>query len=439
MMKSWLRRLPPLRDTLFIRLALLVIMAVLASQIFTLWLTIKQKNELLSRQLYAQVLDTLANYEGVLDTIHISQRDQFLFDSNQPGMPRLLPLSAIHDYSELLPPTAQSLRARLSEVIGEDIQAVIVNDGQRELWMRVPMLDRYYWLAVPLHRYLPPEVRPTLQAAGLVALLSVLAAFALAWRTTLPLSRLAQATRELESGRTPGQLISSGPSEVRELTERFNQMTQALEKAAGERRLMLAGLSHDLRTPLTRLKLSIEMEDDLADKDGMLSDIDDLSRIIGQFIDFARSEEKCSLLPLALDEIASNVLEKFARGGMTVDSELAAAQIKGDALGLQRLIGNLLENARRYGAAPFALKLACEGNQAVLRVCDQGQGIPPELQQAALAPFERLNTHRGGDGGSGLGLAIVSRIVQLHGGKLSFELPEAGGFAVVIRFPLVIR
>ena len=74
MMKSWLRRLPPLRDTLFIRLALLVIMAVLASQIFTLWLTIKQKNELLSRQLYAQVLDTLANYEGVLDTIHISQR-----------------------------------------------------------------------------------------------------------------------------------------------------------------------------------------------------------------------------------------------------------------------------------------------------------------------------------------------------------------------------
>jgi two-component system osmolarity sensor histidine kinase EnvZ len=429
--------LPALRGTLFIRLAALVVMAVLASQVFTLWLGIKQKNTLLAGQLYAQVIDTLADYEGTLETLPPAQREHFLLANSHAGLPRLLPLSQAAAVQRRVPPMGRDLAQQLSDALGERIH-VQFNQGERqELWLRVPVLDGHYWLVMPLTRFLPPSLRPTLQAAGLVALLSLLAAFALAWRTTRPLSQLVSAARQLEAGRTPPPLVPSGPREVRLLIERFNGMEQALEKAASERRLMLAGLSHDLRTPLTRLKLAVEMLAPGADSEGMLSDIDELSHIVSQFIDFARSEEARPMQEVALGELVDTVLSRFARDGMPVAWLRQDASLQGDALSLQRLLSNLLENARRYGQPPFAVSLQLQQGAVCLRVQDGGKGIAPELQQAALAPFERLAAHRGTDGGSGLGLAIVSRIVQQHSGHLQFEHPPAGGFAVCILLPVV--
>lgn len=237
----------------------------------------------------------------------------------------------------------------------------------------------------------------------------------------------------------PPPLQPSGPHEVKQLIERFNGMATALDKAASERRLMLAGLSHDLRTPLTRLKLAVELQDDHSEREGMLSDIDELSRIVGQFIDFARSEEQRALSPLAFDELVESVLGKFARDGMAVGYRREEAVVNGDALGLQRLLSNLLQNARHYGAAPYSVALAVSGAEVTLRVHDSGAGIAPELQQAALAPFERLAAHRGTDGGSGLGLAIVARIVKQHGGSLRFEHSATGGFAVLVTLPLALN
>ncbi len=106
-------------------------------------------------------------------------------------------------------------------------------------------------------------------------------------------------------------------------------------------------------------------------------------------------------------------------------------------VGRRPLLSNLLQNARRYGAAPFAVALEVAGQQVTLRVHDSGSGIPPALQQAALAPFERLAAHRGTDGGSGLGLAIVSRIVKQHAGQLQFAHPPQGGFEVRVTLPLL--
>jgi two-component system osmolarity sensor histidine kinase EnvZ len=121
---------------------------------------------------------------------------------------------------------------------------------------------------------------------------------------------------------------------------------------------------------------------------------------------------------------------------MTVNAE---PEILADALALERLLSNLIDNARRYGQPPIGIEIGVDDTHALLNVIDHGTGIPPELREAALAPFERLAAHRGTDGGSGLGLAIVARIVKQHQGALHFDDVESGGFKVSVRLPLPVH
>ncbi|WP_082824092.1 ATP-binding protein [Crenobacter luteus] len=425
---------------LFGRIALLLVVAVLASQAFTLWLTVRQREDLLAEQLYAQVVDTLADLEGMLDTIPRDERPAFLASYNRPGLPQLLPLDAAagYDFRGQVPRLGMDLAARLASNLSEPVEVRWRQAGERrELWLAVQVVDTRYWLAMPLGRFLGPPLSPTLIASAVVACLALLAAFALAWRVTRPLSRLADASRQLADGVSPEPVEPAGPREIRAFTAQFNRMVAHLDAAASERRLMLAGLSHDLRTPLTRLKLALEMQPDNPDRPDMLDDIDELSRIVNQFIDFARSEEGGRMEWVSLAELADSVVGRFARAGLDVRlSREAEPELLADALALERLLSNLIDNARRYGATPITVTLAEGAGMAELTVHDCGRGIAPAARQAALAPFERLAPQRGHDGGSGLGLAIVSRVVQQHGGLLLFLDPPQGGFAIRVRLPL---
>ncbi|RXZ43815.1 ATP-binding protein [Crenobacter cavernae] len=425
---------------LFGRIALLLVVAVLASQAFTLWLTVRQREDLLAEQLYAQVVDTLADLEGMLDTIPRDDRTAFLSSYNRPGLPQLLPLDAAQRFafSDAVPHLGMQLAGRLATNLSEPVEVRWRQVGERrELWLAVQVVDARYWLVMPLGRFLGPPLSPTLIASAVVAFVALLAAFALAWRVTRPLSKLADASRELGAGGTPAPIEPAGPREIREFTAQFNRMVAHLDAAASERRLMLAGLSHDLRTPLTRLKLTLELQPDNPDRPDMLDDIDELSRIVNQFIDFARSEEGGRMEPVTLAELADSVVARFVRGGLAVRFEREAEpELVADALALERMLSNLIDNARRYGATPITVTLAEGAGMAELTVHDRGRGIPPAAREAALAPFERLAPQRGHDGGSGLGLAIVSRVVQQHGGMLLFIDPPQGGFAIRVRLPL---
>lgn len=426
--------------SLFLRLALLVVVTVLATQVFTLWLSVRQKHALLADQLYAQVIDTLADLEGSLDGMGPAGRRAFLRVYNREGFPQLLPGGAEKGpaFARRLPPLGQAVAERLSANLGEPVSVRWLRTGERqEMWVQVPLLGERYWLVMPMGRFLSPDFTPAMLAAAGVSLLAMLAAFGLAWRVTRPLTRLSDAARLLEAGGVPEPVPATGPREVRLLTERFNRMARALTDSARERRLMLAGLSHDLRTPLTRLKLALALQPDGGDKPDMLDDIDELSRIVQQFIDFARAEEGARLEPVALGDVAASVVGRFVREGMDVRLERQVEDERlADGLALERLLTNLIDNARRYGRAPFTVRLAKDGVDGVcLSVIDCGLGIPPEHREAALSPFERLTAHRGTDGGSGLGLAIVARIVRQHGGTLAFDDPPEGGFAVRVCLP----
>ena len=169
----------------------------------------------------------------------------------------------------------------------------------------------------------------------------------------------------------------------------------------------------------------------------MLADIDELSRIVRQFIDFARAEESARLEPVALAELADSVVARLARSGLDVSLvRHAEPELQADALALERLLSNLLENARRYGKPPVRVEIDQRNGMAELSVIDHGAGIPAALRESALAPFERLAEHRGTDGGSGLGLAIVSRVVKQHHGQLQFADEADGGFRIRILLPL---
>ncbi|UTH75890.1 ATP-binding protein [Chromobacterium sp. IIBBL 290-4] len=430
--------LSKLFGSLFFRLALLVVTVVVATQLFTTWMAEHERFKLLERQLYIQVLDTLSFLEDSMNGMNPQERQEYLDNYNRPGLPNLLPYNAdkSQKFEPELPKIGRMLAERLSHDLNEPIQAHFGRRADhRELWVHVHVLDQAYWLVIPFGRYRDKMIGSLLQSSLIAALFATLLASLFAWRITRPISRVVQASRELAGGTMPKPVPETGPREVRLLAHNFNRMALELDNAARERRLMLAGLSHDLRTPLTRLKLTLEMQADTPDQHDMLSDIDELSRIVRQFIDFARAEESNRLEPLALADLAASVVSRFRREGMDVRLEQRSEpELLADALALERLLSNLLENARRYGQPPVIVRIEQQPGEVELSVIDHGKGIPAEFRESALAPFERLAEHRGTDGGSGLGLAIVSRVVKQHNGKLTLT-DENDAFKVSIRFP----
>ncbi|MCD5361995.1 ATP-binding protein [Chromobacterium aquaticum] len=428
-----------LTGSLFFRLAVLVVLVVLTTQFVTLWMAAGERHKLLDKQLYSQTVDTLAFLEGTMEAMTNTERAEFLAGYNRPGLPRLLPINADQgvNFTDYVPRLGETLAQRLSHGLNEPIEVRYAQiDDRRELWVNVHVLDQAYWLVLPFGRYSDRSINTIIQAALLASIVASLLAFAVAWRVARPISRVVLASRELAAGTMPAAVPEDGPREVKVLAHNFNLMAQALDNAARERRLMLAGLSHDLRTPLTRLKLTLELQQDSPDQHDMLADIDELSQIVRQFIDFARAEETTRLEPVALADLAASVVSRFAREGMQVSlRRLAEPELLADGLALERLLSNLLENARRYGAPPVEVSVEQDESGAVLSVLDHGKGIPTELRETALAPFERLAEHRGTDGGSGLGLAIVSRVVKQHRGRLEF-CDQADGFKLAVHLPL---
>lgn len=202
-------------------------------------------------------------------------------------------------------------------------------------------------------------------------------------------------------------------------------MLDRLKRMEVDRATMLAGIAHDLRTPITRLQLQIELAGGPR-KDAMLRELAQMSEIFEQFRLFAgggqgeRAEQRD--LGLLLEEL----VDPWRDNGLGLDlaSELRA-EVKPAAL--RRAVGNLLDNAFAYGAVPVVLRLYAHGREAVIEISDHGKGIPEERIAEALRPFSRLDPARGGNGHSGLGLAIVDRLVADMGGRLELENRPGGG------------
>ena len=328
------------------------------------------------------------------------------------------------------------LHAEVRRKLGEDTRFASGVGELRGFFISFPIDEDEYWVMLPRERMERPFPWQWLGWTALALFLSLVGAWMIVSRINRPLKALAAAAGDIGQGRTPAPLPESGPAEIQTLARSFNRMSQDLARLDADRALILAGVSHDLRTPLSRLRLSTEMSAS-EDKAGMIADIAEMDSIIGQFLDFARAESDEPAEPADLAALAREVLEREQRLGHSLQAALAPVpEWPLRRLGIKRLISNLVDNAFAYGGNEVSIATRSEGGKLVLEVSDRGPGIPPEDAERLKQPFTRLEAARSGKGGSGLGLAIVDRIARQHGGSLELLARAGGGLIARVSLPL---
>lgn len=248
---------------------------------------------------------------------------------------------------------------------------------------------------------------------GCVALVWLAAAY-FARRLALPLRQLAAAAPGLVRGEPPQAALEQGPREVRELAQALRCASEDVRAAGEDRAFMLAGISHDLRTPLTRVQFALELlpQTDPQLRAGMARDIEEIDAILAQFIAYARDGRDEAEEAVDLTAICRHALAAATQPWQVELPE--QAPLRGKPMALLRAVENLIHNAERHAAAPFALRLRRDGAQWRLEVSDHGPGLTPAAAERARQPF----VHDRERGGSGLGLAIVERVARQHGGGL---------------------
>lgn len=288
----------------------------------------------------------------------------------------------------------------------------------------------------------PAPVRPIWTSRfflpSALALLLVLGLSGWAVRSfTHPLGRFERAAQRLGLDVNAPPMNEDGPREVRRAAIAFNRMQRRLQAFVKDRTHMLAAISHDLRTPITRLRLRAEFIDDEQQRNKMLGDLDEMEAMIAATLQFARDDatgEPSKVLDLAV-LVRTLCDDARAAGGDVRYDGAASLSFVGREVGLKRMVSNLIGNAVRYGERA-RVKLATEGDDVCLSVRDDGPGIAPEMMERVFDPFVRVESSRSREtGGTGLGLTAVKTIVQAHGGKVELINVPTGGLDVRVTLP----
>ncbi|MDI1301678.1 MAG: ATP-binding protein [bacterium] len=324
---------------------------------------------------------------------------------------------------------------QLSIELNEPVDVYFAFKPQPRLWIHIPSLKNV-WVREPLLFF--AQYNPYIIIAWIIGvpLMTLIAIVVLVRQLNRPLKRLQLAALRVGKGQHSTTLeTQSGPMEIRAVNRAFNQMTSEIQQAAKERAFMLAGISHDLRTPLTRLRLTAELMKDKELAEGMVLDIEDMDAILDQFIAYMRGGSDEAVETANLNLLISEIVAQFLPQGAIefVPENLPDMPMK--RLSLKRMLDNLISNALRYGGAPLHISTSHDDKSVTLALRDHGPGIDESELPELLQPFVRGESARTTQG-SGLGLAIVSRIVKMHNGQLDIRNHPEGGLIVRITLPL---
>jgi two-component system osmolarity sensor histidine kinase EnvZ len=323
----------------------------------------------------------------------------------------------------------------LARRVGQKLSIIESTKGPL-IWVDVPAHDMTVRIGFDRTRLgtNPPIV--LLAIIGGSALLILLVSFMEVRRVAEPLASMSATVQAVGRGHNPPALSEDGPKEIAALARAFNQMSSDIQELSENRTVIVAGISHDLRTPLTRLELAVEMLSEDSDPTlvaGIRRDLAAMNRLIAQFLQFSRGIEDERPEDLDLWRVIESQSADIKRQGveLRLHRNDPPCVYFADPVALERVLANLLGNAAQYGrGAPIDVNLNCTEKEVSIKICDRGPGIPADQVEAVFRPFRRLETARSdSNGGSGLGLAIARQLAVKHGWTIDL-LPRNGGGTV---------
>jgi two-component system, OmpR family, osmolarity sensor histidine kinase EnvZ len=312
------------------------------------------------------------------------------------------------------------------------------SDAPRRLWLGRQIGGDMLWIGLSAEGFLSGIVELLMVSLATVCLLALGGAWWIQRRINRPLNALADAAAQVAQGTLTAPVPLGMPTELAVVHSSFKHMVDALAQAEQNRTLMLAGISHDLRTPLAKIRLGLELlgpQKDLELMQRIERSVDAADAIVGQFVDFARSAG-----PVAHERVDLNALAReaatLAGGAVSLSLHPQPLWVRADRNALLRAVLNLLSNAEKYAARQQATQVltTVQGGQPALGVLDRGPGIDPAQWAALLLPFVRGSSARTGQSGAGLGLAIVKRITDANGAELAMRQRAGGGLEIWMVF-----
>lgn len=399
----------------------------------------------------AQEIETIVNFTRVsLISSREDKRLELLSELSTKGDIRIYPAYYFEDIEPLAPdPFLQVIVSKLRARLGENTIVVTNHYGIPGLWVSFAIDQDEFWVVIPT-----PGDRPFpwhwIGWGIIVAGLSIIGAYATATRINKPLNLLINATEQLKKGTFPEKLPLDSVTEFRTMSQTFNEMAESLGKVDQERKVLLAGVSHDIRTPLTRLRIAIEMlPEKIASKlkKSMEEDIFEIDNILNQFIDYVRGFNQEATVTTNLNEFFSHMKNQHQilnRNIVLVSNLKIPIFYDIKPISFRRLFDNLINNAFSYSTGEVVITIRKHKENISISVLDDGPGIPPDHIQRLLKPFERfdvisINKKQIANNreGCGLGLAIVDKITEAHNGKLVISNRAKKGLEVKIILPLI--
>lgn len=344
------------------------------------------------------------------------------------------PGEAIPAVDKLPLPYLEFVQESLSRRVGFDLPLrPQLRDGEQWFWADLSIGGQNLRIGLALERVATRHLDGVLAVGLITALLVLATSIVMAGSTTRRIRRLSAAVAHVAHGQQPKPLPEKGPREVRMLARNFNNMAHEVRELLANRTTLLAGVSHDLRTPLTRMRLSLEMLREIHDPqlvDGICKDLEVMDRIIGQTLALSRDLETREEKAIDLVDLLEQIVADAGRGEADIrwHGTMPGCIRQVNPVALRRILSNLVENAIRYGGTqPVDVTLDCAA-AVVIRVMDRGPGIPEDQREAVFRPFHRLDSSRSAQtGGSGLGLAITRQLAKANGWSVTLHARAGGG------------
>lgn len=334
-------------------------------------------------------------------------------------------------------PFLRRVQSRLQARLGQQA-SILVDRSSHTLWLRWDGAHPVT-LGLPMKQGSPVPL-PYFKLMTLL-LLSLLGGFLAVRQVSKPLSNLVNAVTGISEGRLPEPVNAQGPRDIRELANRFNQLLTDINALIRERELVLVGVSHDLRTPLTRIRLASEFlpSQENETRDEIIANVREMDAIIEQFIGYARDGQEEPVQVVQLDSMVADIIERYLTHEPSLDIKfspgLGNLPLALQPVSMSRLVRNLVDNAIEHGAPPIEVGTHIVDQQMVLTVRDQGAGI----KALELSDLPHAFVHGSASGGIGFGLAIVSRVARHHGGRLELINLPSGGVEAKVTIPLKHR